>query len=73
MNETARPNRIKEVRKARGITARELAGMLGVWEATIYRYESGDIALSQDVMHKLAAALGSTLDDLFPAPDEATV
>ena len=36
-------NRIKEIRKSKGMTLLQLAEMLGVSESTVQRYESGNI------------------------------
>jgi transcriptional regulator with XRE-family HTH domain len=61
-------NRIAEIRKARGITALELAATMGVRETTIFRWQSGENQPALPMMHRLAEALGCTLDELFPAP-----
>jgi DNA-binding XRE family transcriptional regulator len=61
-----RPNRVKEVRRERGLTALELANQLEVREQTIYAYESGRITPSLDVARRLAEALSSTVEELFP-------
>jgi putative transcriptional regulator len=70
MSERVRPNRVKERRKASGITALQLAQQIGVREATLYRYESGDLPTPLHIAQKLAQILDSTLDELFPVPAE---
>jgi len=65
-----RPNRLKEIRRKRKLTAFQLGNAVGVRETTIYRYESGDLLPRLDVMQALAMALDSTLDELFPAGRE---
>lgn len=53
--------RIKALRIKRHMTADQLAELVGVNRATIYRYESGDIEnMSVDVLVPLAAALHTT-------------
>ena len=50
--------RIKQRRKALGISAEELAAQLGKSPATIYRYEKGEIEkLPGDLLEPLAALL----------------
>jgi len=69
---TPRPNRIKEIRESRGLTAFQIAERIGVRDVTVYRYESGDTIPSLPVAQKLADALDCTLDELFPAPAKAS-
>lgn len=53
--------RIKDRRKAIGISAERLAEMLGVSPATIYRYENGDIEkVPGDRLGPIAYALRTT-------------
>lgn len=53
--------RIKDLRIKRHLTADQLAELVGVNRATIYRYESGDIEnMSVDVLKPLAEALHTT-------------
>lgn len=58
--------RIKELRKEKGITAEDLAKDLGVSPATIYRYEKGDIEkVPVDVLKGIAVSLGTTPEYLM--------
>lgn len=54
-------NRIKERRKALGLSAEQLAEVLGVSPSTIYRYESEDIMnMRIDKVLPIAKALNTT-------------
>lgn len=58
---------IKNKRKSRSLSADELAKMVGVNRATIYRYENGDIwKMPAAVLIPLAKALGLQPTDLLP-------
>ena len=60
MNLTA-GERIKRLRKERGLSADELGAMIGKDRSTIYRYERGDIeSATIDVVPRLARALQTT-------------
>lgn len=53
--------RIKYLRKKRGISADKLAELIGKDRATIYRYENKDIEkMPTSVLEPLAKALGTT-------------
>ena len=53
--------RIKERRKAMGMSADKLGELLGKDRSTIYRYEKGDIEnLPLDILEPIAAALQTT-------------
>lgn len=52
-------DRIKEMRKRKGLTLLEVAEYLGVQEATVQRYESGNIKnLKHETICKLAELFG---------------
>jgi transcriptional regulator with XRE-family HTH domain len=52
---------MKQIRKARGLSAEHIAKALGVSPATIYRYEKGDIEkVPGDLLEPLSIALGTT-------------
>ncbi len=58
--------RIKELRKARGLSAEEVAERLGVSLSTLYRYENSSISkVPIDVIEKLCAILGVTMGELM--------
>ena len=51
-------NRIKEIRLQRGLTLLQLANLIGVKEATVHRYESGDIKnIKYTTLNDIADAL----------------
>ena len=53
--------RLKRLRKEQGLSADELASMIGIDRNTIYRYERGDIdKATVDVIPPLARALQTT-------------
>ena len=49
---------IKNLRKSLKITAAELAERISIDPSTLYKYESGKIKLSIDVMYQICEALG---------------
>lgn len=52
-------NKLKEIRKEQGYTLLELAGRVGVSEATVQRWESGNIKnIKYDHIMKLSEVLG---------------
>jgi len=63
-------NRIKEYRTKRGLTQRELAGMVGVTDAAIWNYETGRCNPRKAVIPFLCKALMTTEDKLFPKEEE---
>ncbi|ALX50429.1 hypothetical protein AOX59_18695 [Lentibacillus amyloliquefaciens] len=64
--------RIKEERKKKGITQKELGVMIGVKHNTISSYEAGTNAPEQNAIFKIARALDVSTDDLFPEKENAT-
>lgn len=68
--------RLREVRRAHGLTQSELARQAHVSVAYVGRLESGGAAPGLDLVDRLAKALGVTLTDLLPAtapPDTLAV
>lgn len=61
------PNRIREIRKLRGLSQEELAAKIGedVTGATISRLETGRIALTQEWLYKLGPALNVSAIELI--------
>lgn len=60
----------RRLRARRGtITQETLASLIGSDQSTISRIERGQIALSDEMKWKLAGALATTVDDLFPYPN----
>ena len=56
------------IRKARGIGASELAGMVGVTRQTIYAIEAGTYVPNTEVTLRLARHLEVTVEELFSLP-----
>ncbi len=57
--------RITETLKKSGITQKELAGRIGVTEAVVSRYVSGDREPKPDILANIATALHTTSDFLL--------
>ena len=69
-------SRIKHYRKAAGLTQKELGEKIGVKHNTISSYESGKNEPEQNMLFKIASALGISVNDLFPStesPDKTLV
>jgi transcriptional regulator with XRE-family HTH domain len=64
-------NYIRELRRKKGLTQRELAGKAGTSQQQIQRIEAGVQAARFDLATRLAAALGEPLPRVFPATEEA--
>lgn len=58
-------NRIRELRKERKITLKNLAEKLGVTAQCINNYENGQRGLELETAAKIAAALNCTVDELI--------
>jgi HTH-type transcriptional regulator/antitoxin HipB len=56
---------IREARKAKGLTQKELGEKLGVSESTVNQYESGKQNLTIDTLTKIADALGAAFNPAF--------
>lgn len=65
----ALPNRIKEWRKAAGLSLEELAHRVGSTDATLSRYENGRRSITIDLLVQLAPHLGCRPADLLPDPE----
>ena len=63
-------NRIRELRRARGITQDELGGMLGVKKAAVCKYENEKVGIPQAVLNKLTDIFGVSADHIL-CRDEA--
>lgn len=58
-------NRIKELRKARGLTQEELGKRLNVQKAAISKYENGTVTPNGEVLKRLSAIFNVTTDYLL--------
>ena len=64
--------RLKAIRQDRRVAAARLAAQAGVSRQSIYAMEDGEFIPNTVVALKLARALGVTVEELFPLPEEAT-
>ena len=64
-------NRIRDVRKAAGMTQAQLAKSLGVNRATLSRYESGDIDPPSSQLQRIADVLGVGISELTSDEENA--
>ncbi len=55
-------NRLKELRRAKGLTQEDIARILGVQKAAICKYETGRVAIPQDALVFLCDFFGVTAD-----------
>lgn len=60
-----RSNRIRETRKAAGMTQEELASKIGVTRATLSRYENGTIDPPSNKLIAISEALGTLVEDIL--------
>lgn len=56
---------VKEMRKKRGLTQKQLAELLGVKQSNISRWESGVYLPNAATLKKMADALNCRIDDLI--------
>jgi tellurite methyltransferase len=56
---------ITECRKAKGLTQEQLAKMLGVTQGAVAQWENGLTHPAFNMLPRLAAALGVTVDELI--------
>lgn len=62
--------RLRELRRQRGLTQRELAERAELTETYLSRLESVGAAPGIDLVDRLATALGTTVHDLLPLTDQ---
>lgn len=65
-------NRIREARKLRGITMKELGKIVGAAESTISLYETEKRMPDTDVLQKMADYFGVSVDYLIGRDDSET-
>lgn len=64
------PKKLQKARKEAGLTQSELAKILGVKQATVSKYESGEIDVTIAQLEQLADALNISLFSLLPEATE---
>ncbi|MDX3883587.1 MAG: helix-turn-helix transcriptional regulator [Sphingomonas sp.] len=72
-NDTEAPNRIKELREAKGITQAALARLVHADPATLNKLEKGSRGLDQQWMRRIAPHLGVTPAELLPQSDNPLI
>lgn len=60
---------ITEYRKAKGLTQEQLAKLLGVTQGAVAQWENGLTHPAFNMLPRLAAALGITVDELIGKED----
>jgi len=63
-------NTVKQVMATRGINQRELCQRLGIGESHLNRILNGKMTPRVELATRIAAALGATVDELWPQPAE---
>lgn len=58
-------NKLKELRKTKGVTQEDIAKYLGVSTVTIFNYERGASGMSEDTLIKLAHFFNCSVDELL--------
>lgn len=58
-------NRLKELRKAKGLKQREVAEQIGVRQQAFSYYETGTINPSLEVAKKIADCFECSIEDIF--------
>lgn len=66
-------SRIREYRKKKGLTQKELGERIGVKHNTVSNYETGAISAEQDALFAITRELDITLDDLFPSKKDGSL
>jgi transcriptional regulator with XRE-family HTH domain len=61
----ARPNRLREVRRAAGLTQQQLADAAGAGRTTVGRAERGIQVPTLELADRIADVVGSSLDEAF--------
>lgn len=58
--------KIKEIRKQKGLTQKQLGDLCGMADSAIRRYENGNANPKIETLKKIASALEVSLDSLLP-------
>lgn len=66
-------NRLKELRKRKGISQNDLANLIQVHFTQVSRYERGETKPNAEAMTKLAKALDTTVDFLMTGTMEDSI
>lgn len=71
MDNARRANFLPEVRRAKGVSQKELARRANMNMTSISRYENGDRGMSKPTIQRIAEALGVRPHELFVNPGES--
>ncbi|QDQ98306.1 helix-turn-helix transcriptional regulator [Tomitella fengzijianii] len=71
MSEAERSNRVREHRRRLALTQAQLGAQVGVSRQSIVSIEGGNYSPSVYLALRIAAALGATVEELFPLHEEA--
>ncbi len=63
-------NRIRELRRAMGLTQDELAGALSVTRQTVIAIEKGTYCASLPLAHRIAVFFGESIESIFIFDEE---
>lgn len=63
-------NRVRELRKAKGMTMKQLGVILGVAESTVSQYETGKRQLDNEILLKLSEFFDVTIGYILGVEDE---
>jgi transcriptional regulator with XRE-family HTH domain len=66
-------NKIRQVRKKRGLNMRELSKRVGVSYLTIYRVETGRVSPSVALLSEIAHHLGESIVNFFDTGSKLTI
>lgn len=72
-NDTNVPNRIRELREAKGLSQKRLAELANVTPSALNKLEMGTRGLDQDWMRRLAPLLDVAPADLLPIEDNPDI
>ncbi|WP_182348070.1 helix-turn-helix transcriptional regulator [Tomitella gaofuii] len=71
MSGTERSNRVREHRRRLALTQAQLGAQVGVSRQSIVSIEGGNYSPSVYLALRIAAALGTAVEELFPLHEEA--
>ena len=67
------PNRVRELRKSRGLTLEQAAGQAGLARSTLSKIENGQMSPTYEALKKLATGLEISVPQLFTPPSREKV
>lgn len=62
-------NRLREMRRARGLRLKDVAARVSCSESMLSKIENGLVSPSVNTLHRITRALGTSIADLFSEPD----